>query len=141
MIILLTIAVSVVLLSIGFLHLYWALGGRWGAAAAVPTTSAGKPLFMASAIGTTAVAMLLWIAALLVSAEGGLFDPGLPSWMPLWGCRAIAVVFLLRTVGELRWIGLFKKQTSTPFARWDTRLFTPLCFLLGAAIFTIGIYA
>jgi catechol 2,3-dioxygenase-like lactoylglutathione lyase family enzyme len=42
-------------------------------------------------------------------------------------------VFLLRAVGDFRLVGFFKRVRGTPFARWDTRLFSPLCVALGLA--------
>jgi hypothetical protein len=42
----------------------------------------------------------------------------------VWG---LALVFMLRAVGNLRTFGFFKTVTGTPFARWDTWLYSPLC--------------
>ena len=39
-------------------------------------------------------------------------------------------MFLLRAVGNLRTFGFFKAMTGTPFAHWDTWLYSPLCLLL-----------
>jgi hypothetical protein len=40
------------------------------------------------------------------------------------------LVFVLRAVGNLRTFGFFKNITGTPFSRWDTWLYSPLCLLL-----------
>ncbi len=50
-----------------------------------------------------------------------LFDVG------VWG---LGLVFLLRAVGNLRTFGFFKIVKGTPFADWDTWLYSPLCLLL-----------
>ena len=46
--------------------------------------------------------------------------------------------FLARTVGEFRLVGVFKRVRGTPFATWDTWLFTPLCGLIAAGFFLIA---
>jgi hypothetical protein len=41
-----------------------------------------------------------------------------------------ALIFVLRAIGNLRTFGFFKTITGTPFAEWDTWLYSPLCLLL-----------
>jgi hypothetical protein len=43
-------------------------------------------------------------------------------------------VFALRTVGDFRTVGLFKRPARNAFARNDALLYTPLCFSLAAAL-------
>ena len=59
-----------------------------------------------------------WIGTGPLSA---LFDAG------VWG---LGLVFLLRAFGNLRTFGFFKTVTGTPFAQWDTGLYSPLCLLI-----------
>ena len=42
----------------------------------------------------------------------------------------MAAVFALRAVGDFRCVGFFKRVKDTPFAVWDSRLFSPLCGIL-----------
>jgi uncharacterized protein DUF3995 len=46
------------------------------------------------------------------------------------GLWVLSLVFLLRAVGNFRSFGFFKTITETPFAHWDTWLYSPLCLLL-----------
>ncbi len=39
--------------------------------------------------------------------------------------------------GDFKWVGFFKRKKGTVFAKWDTVLYSPLCFLLGTAILMI----
>lgn len=55
-----------------------------------------------------------------------------PEWLFLFGGWVLGGIFLLRTIGDLKWVGFFKKQKGTLFATWDTMLNSPLCLLLGA---------
>jgi hypothetical protein len=49
------------------------------------------------------------------------------------GVSILVVVFGARVVGDLRWFGLFKRMKGTPFAWWDSWLYTPLFLLLALA--------
>ncbi len=115
------------------LHIYWAVGGRSGAVAVLPEHD-GAPLFRPGPASTLVVAGLLAFAALLVLAHSGR-GPGalLPHWMMTLGVPVIAVVMLARSVGDFRYIGFFKAVRDTRFARLDTRYFSPIALLLGAA--------
>ncbi|WP_246070707.1 DUF3995 domain-containing protein [Paenibacillus kobensis] len=129
-------AAAIVLAAIGLLHLYWAFGGAWGGRAAVPETLRGKPLFIPGRIATVLVSAALFAAAALIAIQADLLPrPSGSEWIA-WGCRGAAAVFALRTIGDFRYVGLFKSVRSTRFARYDTRLFTPLCFLLCLAFIT-----
>lgn len=115
------------------LHVYWAAGGRSGAVAALPERN-GVPLFQPGPASTLVVAGLLAFAGLLVLAHAG-HGPAvaLPSWMVRLGAPVAAVVLLARAVGDFRYVGFFKRVRDTRFARLDTRLFSPIALLLGAA--------
>ena len=127
----LPVASGFALLSV--LHLYWAAGGRAGAVVSLPERD-GAPLFQPGLASTLAVAGLLAFAALLVLAHAGHWpSPALPGWMVSLGVPVAAVVLLGRSIGDFRYVGFFKKVRDTRFARLDTRLFSPIALLLGAA--------
>jgi len=87
-----------------------------------------------------AVAALLAIGAATIGGRAALFDAR--SWSPLFhfGAWALAVVFLLRAIGNRKTFGFFKVVQGTPFAYWDTRLYSPLCLALSllAAVVATG---
>jgi hypothetical protein len=132
-----------VLALLGLIHLYWAAGGSAGSVSAIPERG-GRPLFRPSPASTRGVAGLLFAAACVLLTRAGLLMPLLAAqrpgqWHERWAGRAswlIATLFALRAVGDFRYVGVFKRVRGTPFARWDSRLFTPLCILiaLGCAI-------
>lgn len=123
--------VTTILLALSVLHVYWALGGNWGSAAAVPSID-GQPLFETGFWATLAVALALSIAAVICLGTFNYRLPFLPAWVYQIGIWCIALVFLLRTIGEFRYFGFFKQVNGSLFAHWDTVLYTPLC--LGLAI-------
>lgn len=44
----------------------------------------------------------------------------------------VGILFLLRAIGERRYVGIFKRVRGTPFAKNDDRVFVPLCIFVGA---------
>jgi hypothetical protein len=120
---------SLTLLALGALHVYWAAGGRWGLAVAVPRRADGTPTFRPSALATIAVAGALFATAGIIASAAGLL-PAPPLLWPGWTRHlglAAAAVFGLRMIGDFRFAGLFKREWRTEFARWDSQLFSPLC--------------
>lgn len=143
--VLLMIKVSVVLLiGIGCLHVYWAFGGTWGSNKALPkgTTMEQQPVFVPSKMATLAVAFLLFLAALLLILQGGLFMAAHPNLLVSGGCWVCITAFGFRAVGDFKYFGLFKKVRNSRFSHYDTYLFTPLsawfCFSFYAAIQIVG---
>ena len=121
---------------LGGVHVYWGFGGRWTAGAAGPTRAEGKPLFSPG------------LGACLVVA-GGLFAFGyvcllhaaFPPHLPLsgrlptrWIHCGIAGIFALRTIGDFRYFGWFRRITVTEFAARDRKIYTPLCAALAIAL-------
>ena len=132
------ISTAGVLFALGLLHVYWAGGGRWGTDVTVPKQD-GKPLFQPPSAGTLLVAILLFSAGLVVLGRLGLWGTALPRWVFVAGTWTLVAVFLGRVVGDFRWFGVFKRTRGTPFARWDTRLFVPLCLLLALGCLVVAV--
>ena len=130
--------VAIVLVTLALVHVYWAGGGRAGAAAAVPARAGGAPLFVPSRGTTLAVAATLGLAAVLVLGRADVAPRVGPAAAYRWGTWGLGAVFALRAVGEFRYVGLFKRERGTRFAVLDTRLYTPLCVVLAAAVFYLA---
>jgi hypothetical protein len=142
MIRILGILLVVIFAVISLFHLYWAAGGAFGKSVAVPTVtmpSRGNIRTFEPSVGSTilvALAFLLAIAVIL----GQLRFLGniVPHWMFRWGTWIIALIFFLRAIGEFRLVGFFKKVGDTPFAHWDTWLFSPLCLIIAIIAFMLA---
>jgi Protein of unknown function (DUF3995) len=126
---LLVVPLLAILFALALLHAYWALGGRWGSAYTVPTVN-GRRMFDPTPSATWAVSGLLGIAAILVAGKAGAIGTRVPYLILDIGVWGLSLVFLLRAVGNLRSFGFFKTVKSTPFAHWDSWLYSPLCLLL-----------
>lgn len=133
------ILLAVIFATLSFFHLYWAAGGRFGGSAAIPTVG-GERLLNPSPFMTILVAAALFAAMLVVLGRLKLWGAFVPSWIFYSGTWVISLLFLLRTIGDFRYVGFFKNVTDTNFARWDTILFSPLCLFIGVVAFLISYY-
>jgi len=134
------LALVVVLAFVGLsaLHFYWALGGQAGKVAAVPELNS-RPAFVPSARSTLAVAVGLAFCATLVAASAGLIlSSAPPSWVT-WLAFLLALALVARAVGDFRLVGFFKRVHNTRFARLDSMVYAPLCFVLGVAVFYVAV--
>jgi hypothetical protein len=133
------IAGAVTLTLLGALHAYWACGGRLGKGAVIPERR-GVPLLKPSAPVTWLVAVVLWAGAACLLARLGLLGDGVPRGATAAAVWVMAAAFLLRSVGDFRYVGFTKRVVGSRFAYWDTRLFSPLCLLLTAACVSAALY-
>ena len=122
--------------AVALLHIYWALGGRWFTDAVIPTrhTPHGlerifNPSPLAAVIVAGYLAAIMGLAYAVSREETVVLTP-----MALRALLGVAgTIFLLRAIGDFRYMGFFKCVHGTPFAWWDTRLFSPFILLIGAA--------
>ena len=122
-----------ILLALAALHAYWAAGGTFGKAAAIPEDN-GRPVLKPRPAAICRVALALVIAALLIVLRAGLIrriGAGPVLRLASWG---LAAIFMARAVGDFRYVGFFKRVRGTRFARLDTALYSPLCCLLALLI-------
>ena len=139
MILFLGILLAVVFAILSLFHVFWAAGGKLGGKAAIPTMN-GERLFNPSAFGTILVAAGLLLAMLVVLGRIGIWGAKLPTWIFRLGVMGISFLFLLRAIGDFRYLGFFKSVSETDFARWDTWLFSPLCLFIAVAASLTGFY-
>ena len=137
MIRMLGIVLAVIFALLGVLPLYWAAGGRFGGGAAIPTVG-GKRLLNPSPVGTVLVAAALFAAMLVVLGRLKMLGAAVPGWIFYLGTWVISLLFLLRAIGDFRYVGFFKSVSGTAFARWDTILFSPLCLFIAVAALLIS---
>jgi Protein of unknown function (DUF3995) len=132
-------AVAAVLGALAALHVYWAFGGKSGAATAVPERD-GKPLFAPGPAACAIVAALLAAAAVVVWSKGAAWSPaGVPRGASTVGAFAVAVAFMGRAIGDFRWVGFFKRRRGTKFARNDSWFYSPLCLALGVGALVVAL--
>ena len=123
----------VIFIGISSIHFYWVFGGKWGLSAVLPTKDAESEPTNPGVILTLIVALGLLMFGLFVGAFGGFFSrllEVLPVFFTKYGMWIISTIFFVRAIGEFHYVGFFKKIKHTNFAKWDTKLFSPLCLLI-----------
>ncbi|MDR1088094.1 MAG: DUF3995 domain-containing protein [Coriobacteriales bacterium] len=126
------LTLSAVFIALAVLHVAWALGFKWGGNSLLPQKPDGTLLFNPGTVACFIVALVFVLPALIYLMRVGILATGIPDWVPSVGVWGIALVLLVRAIGDFRYAGLTKKIKNTSFARRDTRLYTPLCLVLAA---------
>ncbi len=124
------IILSVIFFLLSFIHLYWAVGGKWGIDRALPTTVSGTRILEPGFWGTIFICIGLGIFAWYYLQISGALWIAWPKWLMIFTGWFIPGIFLLRVLGDFKFIGIFKKVKATPFARMDTIFYIPLCLLI-----------
>lgn len=119
-----------IFLFLASMHIYWALGGRWGGDAAIPAKEDSTKVFTPGPLPTLIVAAGLLLLALIVLITGRVIEYELPAVIDHYGLWFIAALFMLRAIGDFKYVGFFKKITKTKFAKNDSRFYSPLCLVI-----------
>ena len=114
-------------------HFYWLFGGKWGGDQVFPTKNNNSPPITIPKLPTLIVAFGLWFIGLIYLNKSGLVSISFPDWLIRYGAWFIPCIFILRAIGEFKYVGFFKKIKGTKFAKADTKLFSPLCLFIGLA--------
>lgn len=129
----LALLTAVIFFLIACLHIHWAFRRRRSGSAVLPQKADGAPVFVPGAPACLAVAAALLAAAAICLMNAAMLPPILPPAVTGWMLRMIGIVFLLRVVGDFRYVGLFRRVKHTDFAIQDARLYTPLSAAIGIA--------
>jgi hypothetical protein len=120
-----------VFLFLSGIHFYWGLGGKWSANAAIPTKENNEKVINPKMLECFVVAFGLLGFAVFILVKSKLLSLSLPVWILNYGLRAISILFILRAIGEFKYVGFFKKIKFTTFAQLDTKYYSPLCLAIG----------
>lgn len=131
---------TLILFAISGIHFFWAFGGHWGADAAIPTSKDGKKTLSPDIFATLVVAFGILAMALLHLEKVQTLSLPIPVWINAYGLKIIAILFLIRAIGEFKYVGFFKKIKDTQFAILDTKYYSPLCLILSINAFITAFY-
>lgn len=120
-----------VFLFLSLLHFYWAFGGKWGTEGVYPTPDAQTPPRNPGIRSTLIVAFGLFGFSIFYLIKVNIVFIELPLWIEKYGLWILAAIFMVRAIGDFKYLGFFKKIKNTKFGQNDTRYFAPLCFLIG----------
>ncbi|QRY56257.1 DUF3995 domain-containing protein [Sphingobacterium siyangense] len=129
----LSIVIATIFIFLALLHFFWLLGGHWGMAVAVPTDLNGRRIFNPTRIGTLLVAIGLLIFAFVNLCAIGVLDVPIDAKYIRYGMYMISGIFLLRFIGDMKFVGIFKKYRKSSFAIRDTYFYSPLCLFLSVS--------
>ena len=125
-----SIIVASILSMTALLHFYWAFGGLYGIYSAGPKLE-GRKEFIPPKFITFIVACLisgLAVLAIWLQTPTSPFKEQL-SYVGYF----VSFIFIIRSIGDFKYVGFFKKIYNSDFAKKDTVYFSPLCLLLGVA--------
>lgn len=123
---------------ISLFHFYWAFGGRYGFKSAGPQIE-GKPEFIPGKPLILLVACLLMGLVVLAIQLESPWQP-VKEFVPKVG-YFISAIFIIRAIGDFKYIGFFKSVYNSNFARLDTKYFSPLVLFLGVSFAVLSKYA
>lgn len=115
---------------VSLLHFYWAFGGTFGLRSAGPTLE-GKDSFIPGRPLIFIVACLI-LSLSFLSIQLVWPSNYVDSFVSYLG-YLVAAIFIIRGIGDFRYVGLFKKIYNSDFASLDTKYFSPLILFLGLA--------
>ena len=127
----LSILLGIILIGLGLIHFNWVMGGKFGFSESLPTKENGKRVLNPKKIDSAIVGIGLTIFGIFYVLKSGLIEFNLPSWIMEYASWIIPIIFLLRAIGEFRYVGFFKSIKTTEFGQLDTKLFSPLCLAIG----------
>lgn len=131
----LSILLGIIFIGLGIIHFNWVIGGKFGFSESLPTKENGERVLNPKKMDSAIVGIGLTVFGIFYFLKSGLVELNSPEWIMKYGSWIIPSIFLLRAIGEFKYVGFFKNVKKTDFAKWDTKLFSPLCL----AIAIIGI--
>ena len=129
---------SVIFIGLSGIHFYWLMGGKWGLSMSLPYNPSTQDfLFKPSALSTLGVAIGLLLFALITIGNAFDFPFGIELRYLRWGDLVISFIFLIRAIGDFKYIGFFKCIRETPFGKNDSKFYSPLCLIIAIMGFLI----
>lgn len=127
----LSIILFIIFIALGGIHFYWIFGGKWGLKNALPTNENGKGVLKPSMFATAIVGTGLAVFGTFYLFTSGLINVQMPSWVLTYGGWIVPAIFILRAIGDFKYVGFFKRIKQTDFGKMDSKLFSPLCLAIG----------
>ena len=130
-----SIILSFIFLLLSIIHVYWALGGRKGKENAIPTKDNNTKVFSPGIFSTLIAALGLCAFGVFILIKVKLLNIPIPLLLDKYGLWIIAIIFLLRAIGNFKYVGFFKKIRHTKFGEYDTKYYSPLSLVISILAF------
>lgn len=126
---------SLIFVLLAVLHFSWAFGSKWAFDNALPQNEAGEKVLNPGKIDCIVVGLGLLAFSIFYLIKTTWLDWSIPGWLLHYAGWGIIAIFLLRAIGDFKFVGFFKKIKSTAFGKLDSQFYSPLC--LSIAIFGV----
>ncbi len=123
-----------IFLFLSLVHLYWVFGGKWGTEGVYPTPDVQTPPKNPGIVPTLIVAIGLFGFGVFYLIKVKIIIAELPFWLEKYGLWFLLAIFAVRTIGDFKYVGFFKKIKNTRFGQNDTKYFAPLCLIISFLI-------
>jgi hypothetical protein len=128
-----------IFISLSAVHLYWGFGGKWSVNAVIPTKVNSEKVLAPTALHCFVVAIGLLGFGLFTLAKSKILFFSLPALLLDIGVWALSLLFILRAIGDFRYIGFFKKINTTEFGHLDSKYYSPLCLIIAFLIIALAL--
>lgn len=132
---------SLIFFLLAGLHFYWVFGGKKFLESAVPAPFVERFKNLSTKKIYTFVTALVGIGLCSFGVITFLncLNPAEFEYATVLNLamRVVAALFLIRTIGEFKYVGLFKSEKEGKFADADSKIYVPLCFYLGLSLLLI----
>ena len=120
-----------IFLLLAIIHFNWVRGGTFGLIKSLPTTEEDELVLNPRKVDSAIIGFGLLLFSVFYLMRFDVLNIQLPSSVSLYLGWIIPSIFLLRAIGDFKYVGFFKKIKYTEFGRADTKFFSPLCLLIG----------
>lgn len=124
-----TLSLSLIFTILAGIHFYWAISGV-GMEKTLPTDEHGKRVLNPSSKDCVIVGVVLLAFAAVYFIQLGFSSIVAQSQLINVAKWIIPFIFLIRSIGDFKYVGFFKKIKKTDFAKMDTKIYTPMCCLI-----------
>lgn len=135
-----SLAIAIIFACLSLLHFSWALGSSWGFESSLPTNQGGQKVLNPRKTDSIAVGVGLGLFSAFYGVYFLEITLGISDMLMSIIRWMIPIVFLMRTIGDFKYVGLFKKVKGTSFAIRDSSYFVPLCFCIACLGFLVAIF-
>ncbi len=133
----LAILLSIVLIFLAVLHFYWALFGIKDPEAVLPTMVESNTVKTPGKIAAVLVGIvLLCFAFVFINKVVAYVDYPWLKYVSL----GIGFIFMVRALGDFKYVGFFKTAKNSKFSALDTRYYSPLCLLMGVLVLLLEFF-
>ncbi len=102
------------------------IGGEFGFSASLPTKPSGERVLNPKKIDSAIVGIGLIAFGIFYVFKSGLVNYHISESIMVYGSWIIPSIFMLRAMGDFKYIGFFKSISNTKFGKLDTKFFSPL---------------